>query len=193
MLLPALLSVYSVHHVSGFAKTNTGDERDELRSSLNVARVYVAADGPRSESVAPAPNITVSTVYRSLVEQMLTQSPTFRRQHARIAAARHLSVDIRSSPPSGTRSLGLTHIMRRPNGNLQAVVNIGPCARSAELIAHEMEHIIEQLDGVDLRAKARLRASGVRRTDDVAIEAYETTRAIVTGQRVASELGDRTP
>ena len=59
-----------------------------------------------------------------------------------------------------------------------------------ELIAHEIEHIIEQLDGVDLRAKSRLRAAG---SGDVAdIEAYETTRAIVTGQRVAREAFART-
>ena len=52
--------------------------------------------------------------------------------------------------------------------------------RIVELIAHEIEHIIEQLDGVDLRAKSRLRASGVRRVN-ADLEAYETTRAIVTG------------
>ena len=107
--------------------------------------------------------------------------------------ASHLTVEIRSHPPTGTRSLGLTQILRRPGGDLRAIVSIGPCARTAELIAHEIEHIIEQLNGVDLRAKSRLRGSGVHRTNDMTLEAFETTRAIATGLRVASELAERTP
>ena len=48
-----------------------------------------------------------------------------------------------------------------------------------------------QLDGVDLAAKSRLRDSGVRRTGP--LDAFETTRAIVTGRRVAREVLDRAP
>ena len=58
-----------------------------------------------------------------------------------------------------------------------------------ELIAHEFEHIIEQLDGVDLAIMSRLRSTGVKRVNEV--DAFETRRAIVTGLRVARGIGDR--
>jgi len=53
---------------------------------------------------------------------------------------------------------------------------------TAELIAHEIEHIVEQLDGVDLEAQAGNGAvwSSGHRT-------FETRRAIEVGRRVARE------
>ncbi len=122
---------------------------------------------------------------------MLARSPTFRRQCARLAAAPHLTVLIRSDPPVGTRAGALTAIQAKVAREIEAVVRVGMSHRTAELIAHEIEHIIEQLDGVDLRAKSRLPASGVRHVWD--LDAYETTRAIATGLRVARELSGNEP
>ena len=98
---------------------------------------------------------------------------------------------IRSETPGGARVRALTEIQRRSGGRVDAFVKVGVCAASGELIAHEIEHILEQLDGVDLPVKSRLRGSGVRRLAD--LQAYETTRAIVTGRRVAREAFERTP
>jgi len=193
IVLAVLMSVCGVHQVSGFAQTDTNDEREALRSSHSAVRVYVAAESAAFDTVERTPNLTVSPVYQPVVDAMLSRSPTFRRQSARIAGAPHLSIVIRSEPPAGTRLAALTRILRRPGGNLQAVVHISPCARTVELIAHEIEHIIEQLDGVDLRVKSRLRASGVRRANDADQDTFETTRAIVTGLRVAREVSERTP
>ncbi len=52
-----------------------------------------------------------------------------------------------------------------------------------ELIAHELEHILEQLDGVDLQAQA---GNGAVWKSERA--SYETRRAIETGRRVAREI-----
>jgi hypothetical protein len=57
-------------------------------------------------------------------------------------------------------------------------------AETVELIAHELEHVLEHLDGVNLVAKAGHHRSGVL----LAGEAYETERAIEVGQRVAREV-----
>jgi hypothetical protein len=187
IVVAALMSVCGVQYVSGFAQMNTDDERDE-RSSQSVVRVYVATESAAFDDLERASNLTISPVYAPVVEQMLARSATFRRQYARIAGAQHLSVVIRSHPAIGSRLPGLTTIRRTANGQVEAVVNIVPCSRNAELIAHELEHIIEQLDGVDLRVKSRLRASGVHRVNDSAIDAFETTRAIATGLRVAGEV-----
>ena len=190
IVLATLMSVCGVHRVSGFTQTDTDGDRD-ARSSQNVVGVYAAGESAAFERVARAPNLTVASIYQPLVEAMLARSATFRRQCARIAAARYLSVFIRSDPPVGTRARALTLIQRLPDGRVEASVQIGFGADTGELIAHEIEHILEQLDGVDLSAKSRLRGSGVRRLTDLA--AYETTRAIVTGRRVAREAFERTP
>jgi hypothetical protein len=188
IVLAALISVCGVHHVSGFTQPNTDDDRDERRSSQSAVRVYVAAQSAVPDSLARAPNMTIAAIYLPVVDSMLSRSPTFRRQSARIAAAAHLSVEIRGDLPAELRLPALTRIVRRPDGNLQAIVFVGPTLRAPELIAHELEHIIEQLDGVDLRIKSRLRATGVHQTRDQHLEAFETRRATVTGLRVASEF-----
>ena len=161
-----------------------------LRSSHAAVRIYVATDSPRFDTFTTTPNLTVATLYVPVVERMLARSSTFRRQCARLAAATHVFVSIRSEPSRRTRASALTEIQRHPGGRVDAVVWIGPSERLTELIAHEIEHIIEQLDGVDL-ASGHASATAVRLTADS--DAYETTRAVATGQRVARELLEQVP
>lgn len=52
-----------------------------------------------------------------------------------------------------------------------------------EHIAHELEHVLEQVDGTDLRRLARHGLDGIV---DMG-ERYETARARAVGQAVASE------
>ena len=57
--------------------------------------------------------------------------------------------------------------------------------KAPRLIAHEMERIVEQLDGVDLRAQA---GNGVVwKSNDAA---FETSRAMEAGHRVAREIAN---
>jgi hypothetical protein len=58
----------------------------------------------------------------------------------------------------------------------------------AELIAHEIEHVIEQIDGVDLRVQSLLPGTGVRSCMD---GSFETVRAVRVGRRVAQETRTR--
>jgi hypothetical protein len=57
--------------------------------------------------------------------------------------------------------------------------------RFAELISHELEHVIEQLDGVDLAGIARRAPATVWLSGR---DSFETLRAIRTGQLVAAEF-----
>jgi hypothetical protein len=75
--------------------------------------------------------------------------------------------------------------VRARDGRIAATVEIKALLDPVKLIAHEIEHVIEQLDGVDLRAKAALPNTGVRLCDD---GAYETTRAIRAGIAVEREF-----
>ena len=183
--ISTLLSVAAVHGVSGFSQTNTVSDRDARRSSQNAVSIYVAARGSGSSTPDTTPNLSLPAAYRPLIATMLTRSATFRRQCARLAAAPHVSIVIRAEAPNGTQAPALTRIRREADGRLTAVMQVAPSSRSPELLAHEFEHIIEQLDGVDLAIMSRLRSTGVRRVGEV--NAFETRRAIVTGLRVARE------
>ena len=61
-----------------------------------------------------------------------------------------------------------------------------------EYLAHEIEHVLEQVDGVDLRRSARGGLEGVQETQS---SVFETARAIAIGRVVAREVaqwgGDR--
>jgi hypothetical protein len=189
--LLTLCAVLFVFDVSGFAQTNIPPDRQRSSSAMNVARVYVATRTDAFDDAQLARNLTVTSLYRPLIEQMVARSATFRRQYARIASARDLTIEIRAEPVLRRQAIaGWSSIVRRPNGGLHALINVAPVGRTAELIAHELEHVIEQLDGVNLRHMSRVPSSGVRECQCDDFAAYETTRAILTGVRVAEEMGE---
>jgi hypothetical protein len=68
-------------------------------------------------------------------------------------------------------------------GLIVAVVELPAFGNHAELIAHEFEHIVEQLEGVNLRRLAYERSAGVY----VLGHDYETDRAHRVGLQVARE------
>jgi hypothetical protein len=158
------------------------------RTSFTSVHEYVAREAIPLQLAAP-PNLIVPDTHRRLIESMLRQSPTFRRQCVRLAADPTLTVRLSLITPSWSDSVrATTRLTRRRDGQMVALIQISPTESQVELIAHEFEHVIEQLDGVDLRAHAHRPGSGVRMlpgTPDV----FETTRAIRVGQKVTLEVG----
>jgi hypothetical protein len=150
-------------------------------------RVYVEPHTPSDAIEAPA-NLTVPSTYRSTVQQMLERSPMFRRQCLRLAAAPHLAVVVRMMHPHTGGPRARTQISRADRNRLIASVEINPLGDFTELLAHELEHIIEQLDGIDLAAKAAVANSGVRSCSD---GTFETSRAVRIGTVVALEARSR--
>jgi hypothetical protein len=189
MLSSACLIVASVWVVSGFTRSNTVS--DAARSSVTAAQVYV----PNSVQHVELPNnLVVAPVYQSVVDTMRRRSPTFRRQCLRVASSPKLSIVLQPDlPPTRSRARAWTSMLRGDGGRLHAVIEIGNLSSLPELIAHEMEHVIEQLDGIDLSAKARLPLSGVRRCLGVEGTVFETTRAVAIGERVAHEVSEDRP
>jgi hypothetical protein len=193
-IVVALATVFVVSGVPGFAQTNSAADRQRAYTSASVARAYVPVRTSDVEPVTLAPNITVTSVYRALVSRMLERSATFRNQCERLGRARHLTIEIKaemSRRPETTRAW--TNISRAADARLHAIVTVPPGTRQAELIAHELEHVLEQLDGVNLQDLSRIRSSGVRECQCDDTGAYETTRAIKTGLRVAEEVGEGGP
>ena len=157
--------------------------------ALNAARPYVenetAAD--TGTLTVPANIVTASAAYRAELAAMLRFSPTFRRQCIRIAHASYLRVLVQRSLQTDVRSDGaLTRISRTAQGGLEADVQIGVSGDPILLIAHEFEHILEQLDDVDLPAMAERSGTGVRALAQLGH--FETDRAIAAGLRVAEEV-----
>jgi hypothetical protein len=114
---------------------------------------------------------------------MLERSPMFRRQCLRLAAAPHLAVVVRITHPNTAGPRARTQI-RRDGSQLTARVEINPYGDFTELLAHELEHIVEQLDGIDLAVKSNVARSGVRQCAD---GTFETSRAVRVGTLVALE------
>jgi hypothetical protein len=83
-------------------------------------------------------------------------------------------------------SRAVTDLSFDRDGRMLAHVQLGQSADPEELIAHEFEHIIEQLDGVDLPSLARRATAGVRLTQDV--DRFETERAVAMGRQVTHEI-----
>jgi len=115
---------------------------------------------------------------------MWEQSPTFRSQCQRIGRDRTLTVHVHPFRQTRTAA-ATTHLVQRRGSGLVADLYLSQLDRVVELLAHELEHIIERLDGVDISQLTRRVPRLVWAT---ANGAYETRRAIQSGQTVASEV-----
>ena len=189
-------TVLGVQCVSAFAQSDDRSSRTAapaaslaLHAHPQVTRVYLREQSFAASSVTIPDNLTVPSSFRPLIEAMLERSATFRRQCLRIAKATGLTVRVVAYQNSvGGRSRAQTTIRTAAGGRMAALVSIRPLEGVAELIAHEFEHVLEQLDGVDLQARAVLAGTGVWDCGD---GSFETTRAVRTGRAVAAEFGPR--
>lgn len=142
-----------------------------------------AATDRSRELVLPA-NLDVPDVLRPLVTDMAWRSVTFRRQCARLAGRPRIRVRIELVV--GVRDARARSLVTRDHGESHAVVQIEWRSPSlyVEYIAHELEHVLEQVDGIDLPRLARQRVDGVISDRG----RYETARAQWVGRAVASEV-----
>jgi hypothetical protein len=145
----------------------------------------------RASLIVPGPlppaRIVVTAEVRPMLERMWRDSPTFRRQCARLADA-SITVVVRLVGPSEELAFAaaISRIDLQHGLVTSADVRLGTV--DPRYLAHEIEHVLEQLDGVDLRSAA---ARGVRGVSTVHQERFETARAITVGAQVANELGRR--
>lgn len=116
------------------------------------------------------------------IRQILSRSVTFRRQCQRIAATRVLRVrlGITSQPAGEYRAV--TVLERYEAGSLRAEVTLVFAENYVELLAHEFEHVLEQIDGVNLRIDAARGQAHLLQDG-----AYETRRAREAGLQVLRE------
>lgn len=154
---------------------------------MQVADLSSPALFPAALSAMPA-NIQAPSPIAALMRDMWVASPTFRRQCARIAAATGTRVAIVIRKPRSPEVRATSQIDHHRAGRWDAVVEVNIDSDLVELIAHEFEHVVEQLDGVDL---VRLSQQGLDGVMEGSSDRYETARAVATGKRVAREYKNR--
>ena len=165
-----------------FALCGCGSAQPKSRPLVSV--VGATQRMPGTQSGALPRNLNVGDALRPTLHIMWQLSRTFRAQCARIERAPMLQVAL--TQVRGTHAgPGARTEFTKSNRRLHAAVSVSIDLSSnslIELIAHELEHVIEQLDGVQLTGRAQ---KGVFRD---ANDTFETARAAHIGQQVASEV-----
>lgn len=133
------------------------------------------------------PNISVSPDLQEIVERMLRDSATFRRQCRLVRSLPHLRVRIIVEVQPALERLfrrARCDMTRYELGAMTALVRVGSYNDAIELIAHELEHVLEFAEGLDYRALAMLQPDAAWADR----EAFETVRATRVGKDVEREL-----
>jgi hypothetical protein len=173
--------------VSAFAQTNIAQVPGTDAVRYVALREYIADQAMPDGPLSVPSNIVAPQSHRTLMQRMLRGSAMFRRQCQRIANRSDLLVRVVLTNAGSPWTRARTNITREPDGMLVATVEVRAREDHVELIAHEFEHIIEQLDGIDLPSRSRLGSTGVSRaTADP--NAFETERAKRVGVMVSMEV-----
>jgi hypothetical protein len=119
------------------------------------------------------------------ISEMLERSATFREQCRRLAGTRRLYIRVHvNGHLVGDRFRARTRIFRFESGVIIAEVELRTPWAPEEWIAHEFEHVLEQIERVPLVELAGKTGSVWRTADDM----FESERAIRAGRAVLQEV-----
>jgi hypothetical protein len=134
-------------------------------------------------------NIVIDAPLADIVVDMLRSSRTFRRQCRQLGTVRTLAVRVSVEPESRSRERYECNakciINRYRYGRVEAHVRLLTLKNAEYLIAHELEHVREYVEGMNYRATSVQYPSRVWVTSG---GHYETARAIAAGDEVAAEI-----
>ena len=120
---------------------------------------------------------------RAGVEELWQSSPTFRRQCVRIAEA-DVTIALAVAPARTRNARALSSIYRRDGRVFYVSVMLKHEMFVPEDVPHELEHVLEQIEGQNLDAEVRAgRAIWLS-----SIRAYETDRARNAGTQARREI-----
>jgi hypothetical protein len=159
-----------------------------------VLAVSTMTAGPTRAQTLASPNIKVDDLFDALVDDLLDSSPTFLRQYRQIAGAPLVRVSVGVLPKREESCCRARTVVRRyATGAIIASVEIPMPRRRleyAELLGHEFEHIIEQIESVDVDGRnetARAHRAGLA----VSLEASTASARANRGSIVAHVHFDR--
>lgn len=145
------------------------------------------AQAAQSACTTPPVNLRVADTFRPLLADLFDRSATLQRQCLVLADAPDVEVFITSPLRLTGHCRARATFVRTRAGGLRVFVEIPGGMDFPELLAHELEHVLEQIEGVDLSQLARVRQAGVRQVGD---NSYETDRANAAGRAAARELAE---
>lgn len=130
--------------------------------------------------------MVVKPTLRGVFEKAYPRSPTLQRQCRDLLDVRAVVVlQWGNSNDSLVRARTKMEIV--DDGVVVAYVSVPPVSEAIQLIAHELEHVIELAHRLDYAAESNRPGSGVWETHGI----YETQRAIDAERQVARELRDK--
>jgi len=162
-------------------------------ASAQQADPHPCLQDPLPVSRERSGNIRFDDVFQPVISGLLAKSETFRRQWDAINSSRfirvtvvlHLGMQIDGS------ARARTELSRYAHGSIRARIELPGATDLTELLAHEFEHVIEQLEGIDLRVLAQRHEDGVV---EIQNGVFETARARAAGRQVYREVyGDTDP
>jgi hypothetical protein len=132
-------------------------------------------------------NIWVQQDLRETMTALWETSPTFRAQCEKIGAQRryHVHIVTDASMVLHRRCRAQCTMRTFTSGLVMARIAVPDKHELNELIPHELEHVIEHIDGVDLR---RILVKGGAGVFEVGDGRLETARAISAGRKVRDEM-----
>jgi hypothetical protein len=160
--------------------------RDSIGALLCIVCVTIPSRAvSNTEPPALPVNISVGPELHDVVAVMLRDSETFRSQTRLLGAMPHVRVRIVLDDhlDKGPFVRARCDLKRYAFGAITAVVHVKSRPDAIELIAHELEHVLEFAEGTNYRIQARERPGSVWKLND----AYETTRAMDAGLRAKRE------
>jgi hypothetical protein len=131
------------------------------------------------------PNLRVPRDLRPLLTEALKRSPTLQRQLQLLLHTQRVRMSVSYGGLRGPRTFqARSQVTHHEYGALIVDTTLFAPADMVELLAHEIEHVCEQIEGVDLKGLSHRHDSGVYDVEGH----FETRRAIAAGQRVGREL-----
>ena len=185
-VLPSVVCVVVLHVLPGIAlaQTRSTDEPLGTNELLPLDPGFTAAAPAVTGAPAALPcRVLVQKHLLPLVDEGWMRSATFRRQCRRLAEA-GATVLLQGAATGQSRWDGESRIGVLADGHVMARVRVRRGRESVEVIAHELEHVLERVDGVHPAFGAASAGSGAT----VAGGAYETKRAQQAGRKVAAEV-----
>jgi hypothetical protein len=153
-----------------------------------IAAVSVGAEAQTPENPGQVRRwpcrLVIKPTLLEVVEDGWERSKTLQRQCDELAGARAVVV-LEWGKAADSQLRAKAHVELR-DGVVVARILIPPGSDAIELVAHELQHVIERVRGLDFKAESKRPGSGVWR----AFHGYETTAAIEAGRQVAKELRD---
>ena len=159
-----------------------------LLSVLVAVAIPALALGAQNEAPTPGGKwpclMVIDADLKPFADLAWEHSATFREQCRTLGAARAVVI-VRSSRETLRADARMTV---SDDGTVLARIRVNPASRVLEYLAHELEHVVERVEGVDLLLESRRGGSRVVLIGGV----YETRRANDAGLRVAREVQEAT-